>query len=134
MADTVGFQILQDGPRNVVAKWTDVSDGTGQTNFLALDVDTLSGFNGLIPDAVRIERIDYSLEGMSVKILWDATVPVLAWEITPDADNTLHFKQFGGLVNNAGAGKTGDILFTTIGASAGDSYSIVLSMVKHYTD
>jgi len=39
---------------------------------------------------------------------------------------------FSGLTNNAGAGKNGNVLFTTVGASAGDRYTIILEMIKHY--
>jgi len=46
----------------------------------------------------------------------------------------MDFQDFGGLPNNAGSGKNGDILFTTIGHSSGDTYSIVLEMVKVYSD
>jgi hypothetical protein len=127
---TVATQILQDGPRNAVFKFTN-DNGDTESAVLKVDVSTLSGFNGRIPTAVRIEKIEYSLTGMSVSILWDATADVLAWELTPDADNEINFRS-APLVNNAGAGVTGDILFTTIGGSAGDSYSIILHMVKVY--
>jgi len=46
----------------------------------------------------------------------------------------MDFQDFGGLSNNAGSGKTGDILFTTKGHSSGDTYSIVLEMIKVYSD
>jgi len=42
----------------------------------------------------------------------------------------IDFKPVGGLINNAGTGVTGDILFTTSGHTAGDSYSIILEMDK----
>ena len=42
------------------------------------------------------------------------------------------YKKVGFIPNNAGAGKTGDILFTTNGASAGDTYSIELHLIKKY--
>jgi hypothetical protein len=42
--------------------------------------------------------------------------------------------QFGGLWNNAGAGKNGDVLFSTRDASTGDTYMIILEMVKSYAD
>jgi hypothetical protein len=44
----------------------------------------------------------------------------------------MDFDKFGGLTNNAGAGVTGDVLFSTADASAGDFYTIVLEMVKSY--
>ena len=45
---------------------------------------------------------------------------------------TMDFEKFGGLTNNAGTGVTGDVLFSTADASAGDFYTIVLEMVKSY--
>ena len=42
------------------------------------------------------------------------------------------FRDFGGLTNNSGSGKTGDVLFTTVGHSSADTYSIILSMRKNY--
>lgn len=133
MADAVTTQILQDGPRNCVMKFTNVSDGTGETGVLKVDVSTLSYVEATGPcTAVRINAIRYQLIGMNVQILWDATTDVLAVELVPEAGDHLCMRQFGGITNNAGTGKTGDILFTTIGATAGDTYTIILEMVKIY--
>ena len=42
-------------------------------------------------------------------------------------------KGFGGIQNTAAAsGKTGDIALTTTGHTAGDSYVIVLTLIKSY--
>lgn len=125
MADATTSQILVDGDRNVVMKFTNVSDGTGEAAVLKVDVSTLAG----APDSVKIERIDYDIFGMAVNILWDATTDVTG--IVLANHGTLDFCEFGGLINNAGTGKTGDILFTTIGHSANDTYSIVLHMKKN---
>ena len=38
----------------------------------------------------------------------------------------------GGVTNNAGSGKTGDVLLTTVGHSSGDSYSIVIQCIKEF--
>jgi hypothetical protein len=46
----------------------------------------------------------------------------------------MDFSLFGGLPNNAGAGKTGDIRFTTTDAAVGDFYSVTLDMIKSYAD
>ncbi len=127
---SIAIQVLADGPRNAVFKLTN-DNGDAETAALKIDVSTLSGFNGRIPTAVRIEKIIYLLSGMQVQLLWDATTDVLAIELVPDAGDTVDFRDFP-LVNNAGAGKTGDILLSTINASAGDSYSIVLHLVKVY--
>jgi hypothetical protein len=44
----------------------------------------------------------------------------------------MDYSSFGGLPNNAGTGKTGDVLFTTVGAAAGDRYTIVIEGIKTY--
>jgi len=126
MADAVTSQTLVDGERNTVMKFTNVSDGTGEAAVLKVDVSALSG----APTSVKITRIDYDISGMAVNVLWDATTDVSAIVLS-SGQNTLDLCGMGGLINNAGAGVTGDILFTTIGASANDTYSIILHMKKN---
>ena len=125
MADAVTSQILVDGERNAVMKFTNISDGTGETAALKVDVSTLAG----APSSVKITRIEYDISGMQVSVLWDATADVPAI-ILSQGQQHFDFTKAGGLINNAGAGVTGDILFTTIGASLNDTYSIVLHMKK----
>lgn len=126
MADAVTSQILVDGERNAVMKFTNISDGTGETAALKVDVSTLSGS----PSTVKITSVEYDISGMQVSILWDAATDVPAL-ILSTGQQRLDFTNAGGIVNNAGAGVTGDILFTTIGASANDTYAIVLHMKKN---
>lgn len=125
MADAVTSQILVDGERNAVMKFTNISDGTGETAALKVDVSTLAG----APSSVKITHVEYDISGMQVAILWDATTDVPAI-ILSQGQQRFDFTSVGGLINNAGAGVNGDILFTTIGASANDTYSIVLHMKK----
>lgn len=126
MADAVSTQILLDGAKNAVLKFTNVSDGSGEAAAVKVDVSALSG----APAEVRIEKIWYSTQGMSVQILWDATADVIAWLVPLDQSDCLDFSYFGGIDNNAGAGKTGDISFTTVGHTAGDTYTIILWVSK----
>jgi len=43
----------------------------------------------------------------------------------------MNFKSFGGITNNSGAGKTGNLLVQTTGYASGtQTYTIVLQMVK----
>ena len=128
MADAVASQTLVDGPRNVVMKFTNVSDGTGESAVTKVDVSALSG----APTSVRIDKIVFSTFGMGANVLWDADTDVLAWHIPADQTEDTCFRKHGGLINNAGAGKTGDIKFTTTGAGSGDTYSIELHMVKKF--
>lgn len=125
MVDAVTSQKLVDGPRNVVYSFTNLSDGTGESAVMKVDVSGLEG----APTEVRIDKIQYDCQGMQVEVLWDADTDVIAAIVGP-GQGCLDYKAFGGLINNAGAGVTGDIRFTTVGHSANDSYNIVLSMVK----
>lgn len=126
MADSTTSQILVDGERNAVMKFTNISDGTGETAALKVDVSTLAG----APGSVKITSVEYDISGMQVAILWDATTDVPAL-ILSTGQQHLDFSNAGGITNDAGAGVTGDILFTTIGAAANDTYSIVLHMKKN---
>lgn len=122
MADAVATQILADSRKNAILKFTNVSDGTGESAVVKVDVSALNG----APAEVRIDKIWYSTMGMSVQILFDATTDVVAWLLPQDMSDTLDFREFGGINNNSGAGKTGDILFTTVGDDSGDTYTIIL--------
>lgn len=129
MVDTVATQVLVDGERNCVLKFTNISDGTGEAAVLKVDVSALSP----APSEVKINRVQYMTHGIGVQILWDATANVQAMRLPQDEFGDIDLTRFGGVINNAGAGKTGDVLFTTTEtAIAGDGYTVVLHMVKRY--
>ena len=135
MADAVTSQTIIDGERNCVMKFTNVSDGTGESAVAKVDVSALaSNSAGTACSEVRVMRVSHAVVGMSVQLFLDATSNVLLMELAESSNGHMDFKDFGGLSNNAGSGKTGDILFTTKGHSSGDTYSIVLEMVKVYSD
>jgi hypothetical protein len=69
---------------------------------------------------------------MGVDILWDATTDVLCESVPANVLYKMEYDEFGGLPNNAGAGKTGDVLFSTVGAAAGDRYTIIIEAIKTY--
>lgn len=127
MANTITTQTIVDGAKNLVTKTTILGDGTGEeTATLLIDASTFSG----APDKLKIVRIQAYLTGFSVKLLWDATTDVTAIELPAGGDLSMDFEKFGGLINNAGTGVTGDIMFTTVGLGAGDTGTIVLEMKK----
>lgn len=135
MADAVTSQTIIDGERNCVMKFTNVSDGTGESAVAKVDVSALaSNSAGIACSEVRVMRVSHAIVGMSVQLFLDATSNVLLMELAESSNGHMDFKDFGGLPNNAGSGKTGDVLFTTKGHSSGDTYSIVLEMVKVYSD
>ena len=135
MADAVTSQTIIDGERNCIIKFTNVSDGSGESAVAKVDVSALTtNAAGVACSEVRVMRVSHAIVGMSVQMFLNASSNVLLMELAESSNGHMDFKDFGGLPNNAGSGKNGDILFTTKGHSSGDTYSIVLEMVKVYSD
>jgi len=132
MADAVATQVLVDTARRAILKFTDISDSTGESAVVKVDVSTLAPYQGSACTSVSIEKLEAITDGMGVDILWDATADVVALTLGPDQFLTFDFSRFGGLTNNAGAGKTGDVSFTTVGAASGSRYTIILECLKNY--
>ena len=133
MADAVATQTIQDGPRIAVFKFTNVSDGTGESAVTKIDVSALSNdpMTNKACSSVVIEKIYYQTIGMGVKIFFDASTDVLAWQLAADWSDTLDFSDFG-IPDTKASGTTGDIQFTTVGHSSGDVYVIVMQVRKRY--
>ena len=133
MADTVASQTIDDGPRYAVIKLTNVSDGTGESAVTKVDVSGLaSSANGVACTGATIQKIWWQCTGMKVSILFDAPSDVLAIQLGENQSGYHDYTSFGGLTNNAGSGKTGDIKFTTVGHSSGDTYTIILYLKKEF--
>jgi len=133
MADAVTSQTLIDGPNKAVMKFTNVSDGTGESAVVKVDVSALSASaDGDACNEVVIERIWWQCIGMKVKILFDATSDQFCIELGENQSGDHDYSSFGGLTNNAGTGKTGDIAFTTVGHTSGDTYTVILYMRKKF--
>lgn len=126
MADAITSQVLFDGSKKAILKFTNISDGVGEAAVVKVDVSALIN----TPSKVTINKIWFVTDGMSVQMLWDATANVLAYAIAANQNGFLDFSDFAGIKNNAGTGVTGDLLFTTVGHTAGDSYSIILEVTK----
>ncbi len=133
MADALTSQIIQDGGHTAVLKFTNISDGTGQAAAVLVDVDSLSvdPVTRQACTGVTLQTITFSNIGMGVELLWDATSNVPLLNLPQDWEDTIDFSAFG-IPNNAAGGKTGDILVTTVGATAGDTYLLVLTLTKTY--
>ena len=131
MADAVTSQTLQDGDKVAVMKFTNISDGSGESAVKKVDVSALqpqSG-SGASCTGVTIDCIWYECNGMSVDLLWDASTDVIAWTLS--GYGYFDFRSAGPLINNASS-PTGDIMFTTTGAGSGDRYAVMLKMTKSY--
>ena len=137
MADAVTSQLIEDGDRLVIYKFTNISDGTGESDVVKIDVSTLNhqggpAQSGLPCNGLKLNKVIASTIGMGVEMLWEADTNVFAWAVPPDSQYRTKLDEFGGIPNNAGAGKTGNLLFTTVGASSGDTYAIIVECIKTY--
>lgn len=129
MANTITKQTIIDGSKYLVVKLHIEGDGSGEeTNLVLVDASTYSPAftnNSII-------GVHSTLSGFTADLLWDATANVPIINI-PDYEYNLNGPQigwFGGLPNNAGAGRTGDILLTTTGLGANDHGTIILEIKK----
>ena len=133
MADAVATQTIIDGSKTAVLKFTNVSDGSGESAVTKVDVSALANNSiGQSCTGASIQKIWWQCIGMKVQILFDATSDVLAIELGENQSGFHDYSGFGGILNNAGSGKTGDIQFTTVGHSSADSYTIILQVAKEY--
>lgn len=133
MADAVTSQTIQDGERKAVLKFTNISDGTGETAVTKIDVSTLTANSaGKACTEVAVAKIWWQCVGMGVELLNDATANTLIIGLSPDSNGFHDYSDFSGIPNNAGSGKTGDVKFTTIGASSTDTYTVIVEVLKTY--
>ncbi len=133
MTDSVTSQTLLDGERLAIMKFTNISDGTGESDVTKVDVSALNpSASGQACNSVTVSKITALCHGMQVRMLWDATADVPFFLSNANSNYTNDFSSFGGITNNSGAGKNGDIVFTTADASSGDTYTVVLEMIKGY--
>ena len=133
MANIQTIQILTDGPRNVTVKVEGILDTSDVTSASIIDPATLAYMtNGVKAGKLRIEKITHNVEdGLAVLLYWYANTQVLIESLT--GRGNAKYRDFGGLVNNAGTGVNGKIYLATEGYSATSlvlSYSVILEMVK----
>lgn len=126
MANTVEVQTILDGKTALVVRVHLEGDGTGdETDTVIVDA---SSYTPAFTD-FSIMGISSNLVGFSAELEFDATANVHAFTC-PDYNQDQNFRNFGGIPNNAGAGKTGDLVITTTGLGAGDTGHIILELKK----
>lgn len=128
MADAVTTQILHEDASSLTVVFTNISDGTGEADVVKVDVSALTP----AATSVQIEAVHWATDGMAVRIEWDATTDTPAFLVPQSDSGCVDFRatRAGRLVSNAGSGVTGDVLFTTVGHTAGDTYWIMLELKK----
>ena len=124
MADTVTTNVIFSGTLRHVVQLLNESDGTGETNVTKVDISSLPGS----PVKVSIQEVEWDVQKIdAIKIAFDATADDTAL-LLPTGTGYKDFRSVGGLVDPQSAGSTGDIKLTTIGATSGGTYDIILHM------
>lgn len=140
MADTVTSQWLyppnwdgnppnNGGVKRIIKRFTCVSDGTGESNVLKIDISELRTTLGRPAVRTVIEKIVYAQTGFTdIKLTWDRN-PAVTICVLLLRNGIMDFKPGGGLVDPGEEGDgTGDILLTSTGADSGDAYDITITL------
>jgi hypothetical protein len=136
MTITATSQTLFDGERIAIMKFyasmstTENESAVAKVTPSALAASAAGG----ACDAVSILKCTAVTHGLEVQMNWVATTPVVIETIPQNNSYTQDYSKIGGLTNNAGTGKTGVISFTTLDGGAGDAYTVILEMQKHYVN
>jgi hypothetical protein len=133
MADAVTSQTLFDNERTAIMKFTNISDGTGESAVTKVNVSLLTpSASGQACTRVTVTKIYISNHGMEVRMFFDASTDMPFFLSSGSATQTLDMSAFGGITNNGGTGVNGNIVFSTADASSGDTYWCILEMTKGY--
>jgi hypothetical protein len=117
MANVVNFQTLEDGNENVIIRAVGILDTSDVAQTTFVDPATLNDigpFAGRKATQLRVKKIMFDVEdSLDVRFYWDATTPLYFEDCV--GRGVRDYRDLGGLQNNAGAGKTGKILYQTQG-------------------
>lgn len=145
MADTNKVQVLVDGPRHLIVRFTHLYVDTGLSDTQIVDLSATSHLAAVAAgsadgtervtslSSLTVEEIWWSIQGLeAVRLEWDhSTDSVIA--VLSTGEGYLDFRQYGGLPDD-GSGGTGDILVTGVGtAAANDTVDITIKFRKKWT-
>jgi hypothetical protein len=121
MADAVVTTVVNTDPDNYTVVCTNLSDGTGETPAIKVDLSALTGATAIV-----VKKIEWASQGFTYFILaWDHTTDDVA-ALLPNGVGVLDYGR--GKVDPGSTGGTGDLILTTVGHDSGDTYTIVLTL------
>lgn len=133
MADAVTSRTLVDNQTTAIVLLTNISDGTGESLVTKVTPSSFAANAlGQSCTTVSVQKIHSACHGMEFRLYWGASTNVFFFGSAQNSQYTFDLSNFGGITNNAGTGKTGNILLSTADASSGDTYTIILEMKKYY--
>ncbi len=126
MAAVATQQVIHNGPRNLVLKYT-IAGTTGDvTDENLVDISSLD--STVLKGGLRLDKAQWDLSGFSCKLAWDAGVSVDLLEM-PIGYGEVDFTRFGGSPNTNTL-QTGDVAFTTTGYETGEGGMFILHFKK----
>lgn len=133
MADIATSQKLKDHATAWAYKFTNESDGTGETNVLKVDVSglTAASNSALTDQRVNINKITWSIAGANtkVKLMWSGDTPNTIVYLSGSGTMDLATNLTAPITNNI-ANTNGDIYLSTLGSVAGSGYTIIVEGKK----
>ncbi len=130
MADAVSTLTLSNGPRNLIRRFTNLSDGTGEAAVKKIDAaDVTLGNRGVALGVYsRIRRIEYIIRSGGVALYWEATAnqPLAVL----NGEGCMDFRPGAKMPTPGAAGATGSILLTTVGFMINSGYDITIHLIK----
>lgn len=124
MADAVTSEYVFNGERRKLLHLTNISDGTGESAVVKIDVSAITFDFGKVPTYITIDMIEYNIQGFSsVRLFFDATTDDEV-AVLPTGMGVIDFSAYGGKTDPKSTGTTGDVLLTTAGAVSGATYDL----------
>lgn len=126
MTNATANQVIGNTDVEYEVKLTIVGDGSGEAT--AVLVNATTGDMGTTNRLVGLKAI---CTGCTAVLYWKASSNVVITGLPQDKDVSWCLDdQFRGIPNNAGAGKTGDVVITTTGLGAGDTVTVIMTVRK----
>ena len=135
MANSIDYQLTEEGPRNAIVKLTGFLDTTDVSEHPAIPLnlfqnnDTRMKLVGL-----RVDLIEWAISsGIEVNMSWNSATPQQMFPLS--GRGRINSTNYGGFIpDRTRAGFTGDINLDTTGYQPGSkqNFSIVLELVKLY--
>lgn len=133
MTDSVTSQKLKDHAAAWAYKFTNESDGTGETNVLKVDVSglTAASNSALTDQRININKLSWSIAGANsrIKLMWAGDTPNTIVVLTGTGNIDLVTNLTAPLTNSI-ANTNGDIYLSTLGFINGASYTLILEGKK----
>lgn len=120
--DTVVTKVIRNTNGHYSFLFGNASDGTGEAAVIKVSTASLTG----LPTRLQITKIKWAIQGMAVAILYDASTDDRVAILT--GDGQIDEGNDGPIIDPQSSGHTGNVLFTTYGASSGDGYTIYMEL------